>query len=162
MAAKKEKVKKTRKKRRGLKAFLSILIILGAAGTAFWFGWIQIQLGEGEYGVIYTKNGGYDSEPVKNGEFVWRWEGLIPTFMELHIFSLETRSVELSGSGSLPSGDFYAAILGDSVDFDWSIDSRLTYRMSPEALPVLLQEGRLGTELESFYTEYEALTAQRM
>ena len=145
-----------RKKRRGLRFFLSLLIILGAAGAVFWFGWVQFRIGEGQVGVIYTKSHGYEDRPLVNGEFEWRWQALLPTNMTIHIFDLETRSIIMNREGTLPSGDLYAAMAGDGVDFDWDVEIRLSYRVRPDALPSLVAEGAVASGIESLYTGYES------
>ena len=110
MANKTETNPAKRKKHRGLRFFLTLLILLGACGTAFWFGLLSIDLEEGEYGVVYTKLKGYEDQAIKSGDFIWRWEALIPTNLTLHTFTLEPRVVALKSSGTLPSGDYYKAL----------------------------------------------------
>ena len=145
-----------RKKRRGLRFFLSLLILIGAAGAVFWFGWVQFRIGEGQVGVIYTKSHGYEDRPLVNGEFEWRWQALLPTNMTLHIFNLETRSIVMSRKGTLPSGDLFAAMAGEEVDFNWDVEVRLNYRVRPEALPSLVAEGAVTSGIDSMYAEYES------
>ncbi len=148
--------KKTRKKRRGLRFFLSLLIILGAGAAVFWFGWIQFRIGEGQVGVVYTKSNGYEETPLVNGEFEWRWQALLPTNLTLHLFDIETRSISLSKKGTLPSGDLYSAMAGEGIDFDWEVKARYSYRIRPEALPSLVADGRAAAGIDSIYTEYES------
>ena len=148
--------KKTRKKHKAVNFFLSLIIILVAAGAVFWFGWVQFSLGEGDYAVIYTKSNGYESKPLKNGEFAWRWEALLPTNLTLHIFNLETRTYTIDKNGKLPSGDFYAAISGENINFDWNIKMKILYRLNPEALPSLVSDGLLSSGLDSYYSDFEA------
>lgn len=154
--SKKTKPGKIRKKRRGLRAFISILIILIAAGLVFWFGWIQFRIGEGQVAVVYTKTNGYEDEALINGEFEWRWQALLPTNLTLHIYDIETRSVNLSNSGTLPSGDLYAAMAGDGVNFDWEVKAGLSYHIDPATLPALVSSGMAADGLDSFFEEYES------
>jgi len=151
-----EAKKKSRKKHRGLNFFLSLLIIIAAAGAVFWFGWVQFSLDENEYGVIYTKTNGYETQTLKNGEFAWRWQALLPTNLTLHIFNLETRSFTSEKSGKLPSGDFYAGVTGEDINFDWDIEIRIVYRLNPEALPALVSEGLVTRDLETYYSDFES------
>ncbi len=148
--------KKTRKKHKAVNFFLSLIIILAAAGAVFWFGWVQFSLGEGDYAVIYTKSNGYESKPLKNGEFAWRWQALLPTNLSLHIFNLDTRTYTIDKSGKLPSGDFYASITGEDINFDWNIKVKILYRLNPEALPSLVSGGLLSSGLDSYYSDFEA------
>jgi hypothetical protein len=147
---------KPRKKRRGVRFLITLLILIGAAGSVFWFGWVQYSLGEGDYGVIYTKSNGYEPEVLKNGEFAWRWQGLLPTNLTLHVFNLETRTSSLNRAGELPSGKLYAAMAGDNVSFNWEIDAKVVYRMNPDSLPTLVADGLVSSELDSFYSDFES------
>ncbi len=155
MAKKRIKAADTPKKRRGLSFFVSLLILLIAAGAVFYFGWVQFQLEEGEYAVVHTKTSGYEDTVLKSGEFSWRWEALFPTNLTLHRFSLENRRMDISQSGTLPSGEFYAVIAGPNVRFDWNISASVSYRLKPEALPDLVKNGLSDTALEGIYQEYE-------
>lgn len=156
MAKKDKKKKPPRKKHRAFNFVLSLLIILAAAGAVFWFGWVQFSLGEGDYAVIYTKTNGYESAPLANGEFAWRWQALLPTNLTLHIFNLDNRTLNIEKSGKLPSGDYYARITGEDINFDWDIKVKIVYRMNPEALPSLVANGLLSPDLESYYKDFES------
>jgi hypothetical protein len=139
-----------------LRFLITLLILIGAAGSVFWFGWVQYSLGEGDYGVIYTKSNGYEPEVLKNGEFAWRWQGLLPTNLTLHVFNLEPRTLSLNRAGELPSGKLYAAMAGDNVSFNWEIDAKVVYRMNPDSLPTLVANGLVSSELDSFYSDFES------
>ncbi|MCK5735141.1 MAG: hypothetical protein KAH21_01635, partial [Spirochaetaceae bacterium] len=125
-------------------------------GAVFWFGWIQFSLGEGDYAVIYTKTNGYESTTLKNGEFTWRWQALLPTNLTLHIFNLENRSYSVKKSGTLPSGDFYAQITGEDIHFDWDIEVKILYHLDSEALSSMVSEGLQASELDTYYSNYES------
>ena len=162
MASKSTSKSTARKKRSGWKFFLSLVILLGAGGAAFWFGLLSVDLEEGQYGVVYTKLSGYEDAPVRNGEFTWRWQALLPTNLTLHVFDLETRSVELKASGTLPSGTYFSAIAGENADFSWSVAARVRYRLDPAVLPSLVADGLVGSGLDGFYADYEALATKEM
>lgn len=147
---------KTRKKRRGARFLTSLIIILIAAGAVFWFGWVQFSLEEGEYGVVYTKTGGYENEVIENGTFTWRWQGLLPTNLTLHKFRLDSQTVEIKRSGMLPSGDLYASMAGENVSFGWDIAGKIVYRMNPDDLPALVANGLSSSDLDNFYSDFES------
>lgn len=151
-----KKTPRSRKKRKGSGFLASLIIILIAAGAVFWFGWVQFELGEGDYGVVYTKTNGYETEVLTNGEFAWRWEGLLPTNLTLHIFKLETRTIEIKRNGVLPSGDLYASMAGDGVSFNWEIDGKIVYRMNPDSLPAMVADGMASSEIDTFYSDFES------
>ena len=136
-----------------MKAFLIILVILVVlAGTAFYFGWVQILLPPENYAVVFTKIGGYDDQVIRPGEFSWRWERLIPTNMTLYTFDLHPRTLDVSFEGSLPSGQLYSSILPENPDFSLSGNVTIQFGIVPESLPSLVAEEKLSPEtLDDFY-----------
>jgi hypothetical protein len=136
-----------------MKAFLIILVILVVlAGTAFYFGWVQILLPPENYAVVFTKIGGYDDQVIRPGEFSWRWERLIPTNMTLYTFDLHPRTMDVSFKGSLPSGHLYSSILPENPDFSLSGNVSIHFGIVPESLPALVAEEKLSPEaLDDFY-----------
>jgi len=146
-----------------MKAFFIILLILViAAGVVFYFGWIQIQLPPESYGVIFTKTSGYDPAVVRPGEFVWRWEKLVPTNLTLYRFDLRPRRVEVSFEHQLPSGDLYASVLPESPDFTIRGRLEVVFTIDPQALPGLVEEQKLTPDsLDEFYdSAAERMAAQ--
>ena len=132
--------------------FLILLILIG--GAVFYFGWIQFQLEEHRYGVVFSKTSGYEEEVLRPGEFNWRWEALIPTNLTLHEIEVLPRSVDLEKSGSLPSGSVYAQAVEISNDFKYSLGLSLAYSLQPEQLPQLVQEEALTVDtLDDYYRE---------
>ncbi len=139
-----------------VKLFLLLIFIILVGGAAFYFGWIQFQLEENTYGVVFSKTSGYEDEVLEPGRFNWRWEALIPTNMTLHKISLVPRSVELQKSGSLPSGKVYAEAIEAAVDFEYALRISLTYSLRPDELPRLVKEESLTAEtLDDYYLEIE-------
>lgn len=138
-----------------MKKFLAVLVLLVLiAGVVFYFGWVQIRLPEHTYGVIFTKTTGYHPEVVRPGTFVWKWERLIPTNFTLHRFTIEPRTVQLSQTSTLPSGDVYAQVLEESPSFEYHLDVSFRYELIPEKLPKLVEEQALNPEkLDSWYQE---------
>jgi len=139
-----------------VKLFLFLIFIILVGGAAFYFGWIQFQLEENTYGVVFTKTSGYEQEVLEPGRFNWRWEALIPTNMTLHKIPVVPRSVELQKSGSLPSGKVYAEAIEAAVAFEYTLRISLTYSLQPEELPRLVEEESLTAEtLDDYYLEIE-------
>ena len=137
-----------------VKFFLFLLIIILIGGTAFYFGWIQFQLEEHTYGVMFSKTSGYEEKVIRPGEFNWRWEALIPTNMELHKIEIIPRSVELKKSGGLPSGKIYGRAIDAATEFEYSLGVSLTYSLRPDLLPRLVQDEALSNEtLDDFFLE---------
>jgi len=134
--------------------FLILIILIG--GTGFYFGWIQFQLEENTYGVIFTKTGGYDEGIVSPGTFIWRWEALIPTNFTLHSFEITPRSKAFLKKGILPSGDIYGTVLDSPVQFDYALDLKIQYTLIPDKLPLLVAENGVTPEnISEWYDQLE-------
>lgn len=139
-----------------VKLFLFFILLILIGGAVFYFGWIQFQLDEHSYGVVFSKTSGYEEEVLRPGEFNWRWEALLPTNITLHKIEVLPRSVDLEKSGSLPSGKVYAQAVEVSSDFKYSLVLSLAYSLKPEQLPHLVQEEALsGDTLDDYYREAE-------
>ena len=134
---------------------LVILIVIG--GVVFFFGWIQFQLPENTYAVIFTKTGGWDSQVIEPGKFIWRWERLIPTNLKLHKYSLAAYSRTISSIGTLPSANLYSQILEPHPDFEYSIEIFISCSLKPEYLPTLASEHHaLPDTIDQWYSDYVA------
>ncbi len=136
-----------------MRKFILILILLIlAAGTAFYFGWVQFRLPPGTVGVVFTKTSGWDSEVVEAGEFSWRWEALLPTNLSLYVVDSEPVTVAVSSQGNLPSGSLYGGFLEGSPAFDYEVSFDVTYRIDLEQLPALIEEGVIeGSNVSAWY-----------
>ena len=141
-----------------MKKFIVLFILLLiVGGCAFFFGWIQILIPAETYAVIFTKTGGFDSQIVEPGKFVWRWERLIPTNMTLYKFELLPYSTRVSVNNSLPSAEIYANVLPERPDFSFTADIELEIRLRPESLPALVSGVDLRPEGVAQY--YERIAA---
>jgi hypothetical protein len=133
--------------------FLIIIIILGA--VVFYIGWVQFQVGEDEYGVVFTRTNGWDSEVIEPGVFNWRWEKLIPRNMTLHIFKIQPYSTRVQVSGKLPSGELYSEYLDGDVNLSYTMDVYYTFKIKPETLPELAAEENFTPEsMEAWYQDF--------
>jgi hypothetical protein len=137
---------------------LFILIILG--GTGFFFGWAQFPVPLGSYGVLRSKTHGVDPQIIREGEFRWVWYKLIPTNVKTVVFSPDTVSRTIKSSGTLPSGDVYASLIGLSADFSWEISGQFSFSIKSEALPALVASENIGSN-EDLRT-YESSLASRI
>jgi hypothetical protein len=129
-----------------------IILILGGAGTAFFFGWVQIQVPPGSYGVIRSKTHGIDPTVIKEGEFRWIWYAILPTNTKLTIFTPKPVEQPIRLSGSLPSGDAYALFAGLSVNFAYEYAGSLSFMIKADMLPTLMTERGIADQedLEAF------------
>ena len=137
---------------------LFILIILG--GVVFFFGWAQLSVPPGAYGVLSSKTHGVDPRPIQSGEFRWLWYKLIPTNVSISVFHIEPVERAINSRGQLPSGDVYAAFLGRHVDFSWEFDAVFSFSISPEELTSLAQENSIVTQDD--LTRYQSSLADNI
>lgn len=134
------------------KAIVILIVLILAGGTAFYFGWVQFRLPPGTVGVVFTKTSGWDSEVIDAGEFSWRWEALLPTNLTLHMVDIDPVTVGVSSTGNLPSGPLYGGFLEGSPTFEYEVRFDVTYRINPEELPRLLEEGVVeGSDVAAWY-----------
>ncbi|MBN2659119.1 MAG: hypothetical protein JXR86_18835 [Spirochaetales bacterium] len=146
-----------RKKRSPLGALISLILFLGAAGALFWFGWVQFELPQNTYGVLFSKTSGYDSEILEPGRFIWKWERILPTNSNIIKFFIETQDANLDYEGILPSGNIYNAFIPENPDFSYHLTFFISYRLLEERLPGLLESGEIDNEdLDGFYNNVEA------
>ncbi|UTC63123.1 hypothetical protein E4O05_04290 [Treponema sp. OMZ 787] len=132
------------KKRTSFLIWFFILIILG--GTAFFFGWMQFSVPAGSYGVMLSKSGGYHDKLVIPGEFMWRWERLVPTNSKLLTFSLNPIEVEYKSDGQLPSADKFSVVMEQKHDFTWKLGIRVSASVRPESLIPLVKNASIKTQ----------------
>ncbi len=118
--------------------FLVVIILLGIA--AFFVGWVQLALGPGTYGVIFSKTSGWESEVIVPGTFVWRWQRLLPTNFSLYVFEPAARHSNARITGTLPSGESIESLLETRNAFDYRVELGVTWRVDPDQLPRLAED----------------------
>lgn len=128
------------------KAIISLIILLIAAGTVFVFGWIQIFVPIGKYGVLASKTSGIDPVPITNGVFRWQWERLIPTNTELYVFSIEPKRFTTVISGELPYASEYNNAFSTNYDFSYNYTVTLSLSVKPDLLPQLVKDYSVKTD----------------
>ncbi len=139
-----------------MKKFIILLILLIiVGGVVFYFGWIQIQLGPSEFGVIFTKTGGWEEEVISAGKFTWRIAAIIPTNLHLYQYSITPQSVDIRSEGVLPSGKLYQEYITGNADFGFSIRAKIQYQLKPNELPSLAQNSHvLPSNLDEYYSNF--------
>jgi len=113
--------------------FLVVLIALG--GTVFFLGWAHLTVPPGSYGVMRSKTHGLDSETIRDGEFRWLWYKLIPTNVEVSVYTIGQVKRSFRNSGTLPSGQVYVSLAGIEADFSWEVAGEFVFSLRPELLP---------------------------
>jgi hypothetical protein len=138
-----------------MKKIVGALIVLILAGTAFFFGWAQLPVPPGSYGVMRSKTHGVDTALIREGEFRWIWYKLIPNNALTLIFTLNPVTRTVSADGSLPSAGTYAAVAGVNADFSYEIEAAFSFSLKADSLPSLvLDRGLTGQEsLEAYENE---------
>lgn len=127
-----------------------ILIILG--GTVFFFGWVQFAVPAGNYGVMLSKSGGYYSKPIIPGEFMWRWERLVPTNAKILVFNLSPQEIEYQAEGTLPASENFTVIMERKIDFSWKYGIRVSASVNPANLIDMVKTGsiKLQADLDAY------------
>jgi hypothetical protein len=145
-----------------MKRFAVLLIVLVLVGAVvFYFGWIQIRIPAGSYGVIFTRTNGWDTDVVEPGSFVWRWQRLIPTNLSLYVFEPERHRTSVELEGTLPSGAQIQSLLDESGDFEYGVELVVQTRLVPDELPALARdEGLRPADLPAYYDELDSTISQ--
>ncbi|MDR0553523.1 MAG: hypothetical protein LBG76_01815 [Treponema sp.] len=128
------------------KFFLGLILIIIAGGFAFFFGWAQLKVPPGSYGVMRSKTHGIDPTLIREGEFRWVWYKLIPTNVTITVFSPAFIDRAVHFTGTLPSADSYRAFLGLKADFSYEFSGSLSFSIKPGSLPALVRERGIGNQ----------------
>ncbi|MDR1618193.1 MAG: hypothetical protein LBS06_03990 [Treponema sp.] len=132
-----------------MKKFVFTFLILGIlAGLAFFFGWVQLEVPPGSFGVLRSKTHGLDRRPVREGEFRWAWYKLIPGNAQITVFRPERKTVAFSFSGALPSAAVYTSFAGIDADFSWSLSGSFSFSLDGESLISLIETRGIGNQKE--------------
>ncbi|MDR2433097.1 MAG: hypothetical protein LBD47_00825 [Treponema sp.] len=142
------------------KFFITLFILIILGGLAFFFGWVQLQVPPGAYGIVRSKTHGVDPRMIRSGEFRWLWYALIPTNVEVVVFRVEPVRHSVSGGNTLPSGDTYAAFAGAAADFSWEFKASLSFTVNPDTLVTLVSDNNIGSQYE--LDTYEQGIAEKM
>jgi hypothetical protein len=135
-----------------MKKIIFALFILLLGGTVFFFGWVQIRVPPGSYGVMRSKTHGIYPVVIREGEFQWLWYAIIPTNAALNVFTPRLVEQPIQITGSLPSGTAYALFAGLDVDFSYEYAGSLSFMVKPDQLPALMMERGVANQedLEAF------------
>ena len=146
-----------KKKKKNTGAIFSFILLFLAGGTVFYFGWVQFELPENTYAVLFSKTSGYDDKVLEPGRFNWKWERLLPTNSKLIKIFLERRSVVLNYEGALPSGELYSSIIPQKPDFSYKMTFNISYKLDKDSLPELLEQGIIyDSDIQLLYRTIEA------
>lgn len=138
---------------------MCLIILLAAGGFAFYLGWSQFKVKPGDVGIMVSKTGGTNHEPVTHERFSWNWEFLIPTNASLLTFTPKPYTFEKSVGGILPSGKEYEKVYGGAVDFSYSFVFSITLKCTAEQIASLVAANEISSQddLEKFLERMASL-----
>lgn len=154
-------VVKKKKKGSAFRTIVIIVLLLAAGGSVFYFGLVRVDLKPDQTAVFYSKTGGFSDKLIRPGDFVWKWEKLLPTNTSIFIFSLSPYRIDIDRKSVLPSGEVYASYLEGSADFSFTLKMSINIEIKPEALPGLCASDKLHPEgMEQWYSDISALVSE--
>lgn len=146
-----------------MKKFLVCVFILAVfTGVVFYIGWTQFRVKPNQMGIVISKTHGIDEKPVLNGEFSWHWQFLLPTNAEVRTFEIKPVNVEKTVTGTLPSGEAYAALYNADKLFDYSFSFDISLTVSPQSVVELVSLNKItnDSDLEAYLEGAAATLAQ--
>lgn len=131
--------------------FASFIFIVFAA-FVFCLGLIPLRIPAEKTGVLSSRTGGVYPKVIKNGEFLWKWELLIPKNSNVCIFDQKTLSFTQNFSGELPSSSFYSSFIKGNPNFSYNIAFSISLKPEEDFLVSLVKSGEVSgqSELEHY------------
>lgn len=127
--------------------FLSTFIILIIfAIIVFFFGWIQFLVKPGTCAIMTSKTSGLYKEAIVAGKFLWRWERLLPTNVQLETFSLKSFESNQVVQGFLPSGDIYSNEFDKNLDFSYKFDMNISLNVNAQTIYELYKANKIQND----------------
>jgi hypothetical protein len=145
---------------------LGILLVLG--GVGFFFGWVQLEVPPGSYGVLRSKTHGLDVSLIREGEFRWVWFKLIPTNVDVQVYRPPRVERSVSRRGVLPSADVYTGFAALNVDFSYEFTALLSFHLDADSLIPLIRDwevqnqGELEERVAALGQDLEAFVLRRL
>lgn len=131
------------------KFFASFIILALFSFFIFLVGWPQIKVPPKSYALVVSKSSGVSDRIVRNGEFSWFWQFLLPTNASLVKFNIEPYfSASKTFSSKLPSADFYRSSADTVPSFAYNFNFSISMTISPEAFLELYKANKV-TDQES-------------
>ncbi len=134
--------------KKAVSIIFSFIILLAAAGFAFYTGWTQFKIPEGCSAILVSKTGGVNEKVMAYGDFSWHWEFLLPTNASLKVFRNEPYSARKTVKGSLPSAGIYSKMLKDEPDFSYSFTVSCSLRVPEDSLVKLVKDAGIKSDEE--------------
>lgn len=128
------------------KALTSLIILILFGAAIFYFGWVQFNVPVGNYGILLSKTSGVYPDLIEAGNFLWRWERLLPTNTELRVFSLDSINQTDTFESTLPSAQLYSTKLEGNPDFSYTITVESTAKVKKDRLIALVQQHNIRNQ----------------
>lgn len=139
-----------------IKSFFNSILLIAIiifAGFVFWLGWIQYELEENSYGVVYTNTSGWKEKLYSPGKFNWSIEKVIPENFTIHKFTILSKPLNFNINDDLPSGELYAIynqIDPDNFSYSYKFTGSIKFDFN-----FLLSKTKQGEFDESNFQEWE-------
>jgi hypothetical protein len=129
-----------------MKKLITVFILLIiAAGVAFYFGWVKVE--PGTFAVAHSTITGTLDYPLETGNLHWIWQKLIPKTFYLFEIQKEPFTVEIESTTALPRSEN----LTDFGTFNLSMNVKLQYSIDFDSALTILNEG----SIENFHPQYK-------
>jgi hypothetical protein len=117
------------------KAIVIFILLVIAAGTALYFGWVNVK--PGFFGIAHSTLTGTVDYPLESGKIHWFWQKLIPK--SFHLYMVERKPVNQSfiTTHSLPGSQQ----LDEFGTFNLTIQTDIQYRVEYETARMLIERG---------------------
>jgi hypothetical protein len=115
-----------------------------------------------------SKTHGLENQVIRDGEFRWIWYKILPTNVTVSVYTIVPVKRTIRISGTLGSGQIYAAQAGLEADFSWEISGELSFNLNPDVLPELTERENINDDAglrnaeEAIAARIENLVLQRL
>ncbi len=129
--------------------FANLIVLIIACAAIFAIGWVQFLVKPGFCGIMISKTGGIYQQVLVPGKFVWRWEKLLPTNVQILQFKTDLREIE-------------KVFASENTNNDYSIKFTITLQSSPEDILKLVSDSKIKNQddLDKLYDFASSLIAQ--
>ena len=125
-------------------AIIIFILLIIAAGTVFYFGWIKIE--PDFFGLAHSTISGTVDFPLESGNLYWFWQKLIPKTFYVYLVEKDPYTVETRVAASLPKSES----LKDFGSFDLKMNVKVQYKIDFEAANKMFESGLLSN-FKDFY-----------
>ncbi|MGL4985678.1 MAG: hypothetical protein ACRC5H_00890 [Treponemataceae bacterium] len=129
-----------------MKKIIYFLFFFCAAGAIFYFGYLQLHVPVNSYGVLISKTSGVLEKAIIRGEFLWRWEPLIPKNAQIRVFDHTPLKKSFDVEGELSYAKLYNAMLAQQNDFSYTFSFNTNISIKPQGLSTLIEKNTIANQ----------------